>query len=110
MKLDTEAISLELRKLDGGFVQSLRKGFDGLSNIRDCISKDGITMNERHGVIKEKGVQALSALKEIASHVRGSVEETPDANLKYLSEHDARRKSDKKRDAKGEDRDGRARS
>lgn len=106
MKLDLEAISLELRKLDGEFVQSLRKGFDGLSDIRDCISKNGITMNERHGAIKENGAKALSALKDSASSVRGSVEEIPNADLEYLSEHVAGRKRVENGCDEGEEQDG----
>ena len=87
MKLDNEAISIELRKLDGGFVRSLRSGFDRLSNIQECISRNGNLMSQQHETIKSRGDDALHALNESASSVRGSVDEIKDADLSLLDKH-----------------------
>ena len=87
MKLDNEAISIELRKLDGVFVQSLRNGFDRLSNIQECISRNGNLMSEQHQTVKSRGDDTLHELNKSASSVRGSVDKIEDADLSFLDKN-----------------------
>ena len=87
MKLDTEAIDMELRKLEGGFVSSLRSGFGRLSDIQGQISKNGALINEKHGEIKESGEKASEALREKASSVKDSVDAIAKADLAYLDRY-----------------------
>ena len=87
MKLDIEAISIELRKLDGGFVRSLRSGFNRLSDIKGSISRNGKLMSEQHETVKSRGADTLHALDESVSIVRGSVDEIKDADLSFLDKH-----------------------
>ncbi|MBQ7176287.1 MAG: hypothetical protein IJS08_02640 [Victivallales bacterium] len=84
MKLDTEAIDGELRKLEGGFVHSLRGGFSMLSDIQGRLDKNGDLIEEKNGAVKNDGEKALDDLNKNASSVKESVEKISDADRDYV--------------------------
>ena len=84
MKLDTEAIDSELRKLEGGFLHSLRNGFGMLSDIQGRLDKNGVLIEEKKGAIKDDSEKALETLNEKTSSVKKSVESIRDADKGYL--------------------------
>jgi len=84
MKIDIEAIELELRKLDGDFVRSLRRSFDRFSNIRASIEKSGDLMHEKRGEVKTIGEKTLSALHDEIASVRKRHDAIGDADMAFL--------------------------